>query len=144
MLEWRKKFDGKPINLLYYKICNIQILVSPHNIDPARLLTIRLLHRLNRSMWVAIFPQKATTTVCLGFFINPSSMPMALYEKGGGEVDSSASAQTEGWRVGGPIPHIFKQFLFLSNTAFFCSYSFCKSLEVGTWPAVNQFKNINC
>ena len=29
---------------------------------------------INRSMWVAIFPQKATTTVCLGFFINPSSM----------------------------------------------------------------------
>ena len=34
---------------------------------------------LNRSMWVAIFPQKATTTVCLGFFINPSSMPLLLH-----------------------------------------------------------------
>ena len=57
---------------IYNKICNIQI--TPHNIDPARLLTICLLHRLNRSMWMAIFPQKATTTACLGFFINPSSM----------------------------------------------------------------------
>ena len=56
---------------IYYIICNIQI--SPHNFDPARLLSIRLLHSLNRSMWVAIFPQKATTTVCLGFCINPSS-----------------------------------------------------------------------
>ena len=40
----------------------------PHNIDPACLLTICLLHRLNRSMWLAIFPQKAMTTVCLGLF----------------------------------------------------------------------------
>ena len=43
-------------------------------IDPAHLLTIGLLHRLIRRMWVAIFPQKATTIVCLGFFVNPSSM----------------------------------------------------------------------
>ena len=57
---------------IYYKKCYIQI--SPHNFDPACLLTICLLHSLNRSMWVAIFPQKATTTVCLGFFTNPSSM----------------------------------------------------------------------
>ena len=48
--------------------------IPPHNFDPARLLTIHLLHSLNRSMWVAIFPQKVTPTVCLGFFINPSSM----------------------------------------------------------------------
>ena len=48
--------------------------VYPHNFDPARLTSIRLLHSLNRSMLVAIFPQKARTTVCLGFFINPSSM----------------------------------------------------------------------
>ena len=27
-----------------------------------------------RIMWAAIFPQKATMIVCLGFFINPSSM----------------------------------------------------------------------
>ena len=46
--------------LIYNKICNIQI--SPHNFDPVRLLSIRLLHSLNRSMWVAIFPQKAMTT----------------------------------------------------------------------------------
>ena len=52
--------------------------LSPHNNDPASLLTIGLLHRLNRSMWVAIFPQKATMTVCLGFFINPSSMFVSL------------------------------------------------------------------
>ena len=58
LLECCKTFDGKPS--IYYKICNIQI--SPHNFDPALLLSIRLLHCLNRSMWVAIFPQKATTT----------------------------------------------------------------------------------
>ena len=58
--------------MIYYKICNIQI--SPHNFDPARLLSICLLRSLKRSMWVAIFPQKARTTVRLGFCINPSSM----------------------------------------------------------------------
>ena len=62
--------------LIYNKICNIQ--TSPHNFDPARLLSIRLLHSLNRSMWVVIFPQKARTTVCLGFYINPSSMSPPL------------------------------------------------------------------
>ena len=40
--------------------------------DPARLLSTRLLHNPNRSMWAAIFPQKATTTVCLGFFLSSS------------------------------------------------------------------------
>ena len=54
--------------------CNIQIPL-PLNFDPARRVTICLLHRLDKSMWVAIFPQKAATTVFLGFFINPSSMP---------------------------------------------------------------------
>ena len=46
----------------------------PHNFDSAHLLSIRLLPSINRSLWVTIFPQKATTTVCLGFCINPSSM----------------------------------------------------------------------
>ena len=58
--------------LIYNKICNIQ--TSPHKFDPARLLSIRLLHRLYGNMWDVIFPQKSTTIVCLGFFINPSSM----------------------------------------------------------------------
>ena len=47
--------------------------------DPARLLSTRLLHNPNRSMWAAIFPQKATTTVCLGFCINPSSMVHGIH-----------------------------------------------------------------
>ena len=42
LLECRKTFDVKPIDLLYCNICNIQI--SPHNFDPARLLSIHLLH----------------------------------------------------------------------------------------------------
>ena len=58
--------------LIYNKICNTQ--TSPHNFDPACLLSICLLHRLYRIMWAAIFPQKSTTIVCLGFFINSSSM----------------------------------------------------------------------
>ena len=62
--------------LIYYKICKIQI--SPHNFDLACSYKFCLLHSLNRSMWVAIFPQKATTTVCLGFCINPSSMCIIL------------------------------------------------------------------
>ena len=68
-------------HLIYYKKCNIQIPPPPLNFDPACLLTICLLHRLNRSMWVAIFPHKAATTVCLGFFINPSSMGRVLGTK---------------------------------------------------------------
>ena len=58
-------------HLIYYK--NFIYKYPPLNVDPARLVTICLLHIL-RSMWVAIFPQKATTTVSLGFFIKPSSM----------------------------------------------------------------------
>ena len=58
--------------LIYNKICNTQ--TYPHNFDPVRLLSICLLHRLYRIMWAAIFPQKSTTIVCLGFFINSSSM----------------------------------------------------------------------
>ena len=54
------------------KICNIQI--SRHNFDPARLLSILLLHNLNSSRWAAIFSQKATTIVYLAFCIHPSSM----------------------------------------------------------------------
>ena len=63
LLECRKTFDEKAG--IYNKIFNIQI--SPHIFDPDRLLSTRLLQSLRRSMWVAIFPQKATTTVCLGF-----------------------------------------------------------------------------
>ena len=50
----------------------------PPNFDPARLVTITVVCYTDLieacGMWMAIFPQKATTTVCLGFFINPSSM----------------------------------------------------------------------
>ena len=57
---------------IYYKIWNIQILYTP------TILTLPALHQfvcyINRSKLVAIFPQKARTTVCLGFFINPSSV----------------------------------------------------------------------
>ena len=56
--------------------CNIQI--SPLVFDPARLLSIGLLHSLNRSMCAAIFPHETTTTGCLGFFLHTSSMPLAL------------------------------------------------------------------
>ena len=48
--------------------------MSPHIFDPARLLSTRLLHSLNRSMCTAIYPQKTTTSVCLGFFLHTSSM----------------------------------------------------------------------
>ena len=57
---------------IYYKKCNIQI--SPHIFDPVRLLSTRLLHSLNRSMCVAIFPHKTKKSVCLGFFLHTSSM----------------------------------------------------------------------
>ena len=62
--------------LIYNKICNLQ--TYPHNFDPVRLLSICLLHRLYRIMWAAIFPQKSTTIVCLGFFINSSSILLAV------------------------------------------------------------------
>ena len=53
---------------------NVIYKYPPHILDPARLLSTGRLHSLNRSMWVAIFPQKATTTVCLGFSLHPSSL----------------------------------------------------------------------
>ena len=46
--------------------------------DPARLLSTRLQHSLNRSLCVAIFPHKTTTSVCLGFFLHTSSMVFSL------------------------------------------------------------------
>ena len=55
-----------------FKSHNLQI--SPHIFDPARLLSTCLLHSLNRSMCVAIFPHKTMTSVCLGFFLHTSSM----------------------------------------------------------------------
>ena len=58
---------------IYNKICNIQI--SPHNFDPARLLSVCLLHSLNIctvSMWVAIFHQKAKTIYSLSWLLYKS------------------------------------------------------------------------
>ena len=59
---------------IYYKIFNIQI--SPHNIDPARLLTIRLDTDLTEACGVGgHFPLESNDdSLPWLFFINPSSM----------------------------------------------------------------------
>ena len=74
LLEFHKTCDEN--KLIYNKKSNIQI--SPPHFLPCLPFINSSATRLNRSMWVAIFPQKATTTVCLGFFINPSSMMLNL------------------------------------------------------------------
>ena len=54
---------------IYYKICNVQI--SCHNFDPVRLLSIRLLRSLDRSLWVGgHFPPES----------NDDSLPWLLYK----------------------------------------------------------------
>ena len=59
---------------IYSILKNVIYKYPPHIFYPARLLSTCLLHSLNSSMWAAIFPQKAATTVCLGFSLDPSSM----------------------------------------------------------------------
>ena len=49
-------------------------IINPKTIWIALSSICYLFYGLNTSMWVAIFPQKAATTVCLGFFLYPSSM----------------------------------------------------------------------
>ena len=74
LLEFHKTCDEN--KLIYNKKSNIQI--SPPHFLPCLPFINSSATRLNRSMWVAIFPQKATTTVCLGFSLHPSSMPSTL------------------------------------------------------------------
>ena len=64
------------IKYVIYCTVQIQILYPPTILTLPALyqFVCYTLHSLNRSMLVAIFPQKARTTVCLGFFINLSSM----------------------------------------------------------------------